>query len=259
MPMSERVVLLAGDGPSTRMVYHALRKRYDDVVVVLEEGPRRRQMLLRRVRTLGPVTVFGQLLFLAAVLPVLRRSSAGRIAEIEREFGLDGGPLEGARVVRIPSVNSPEARAALKELGPRVVVVNGTRIISARTLAATAAPFINTHAGITPLYRGVHGGYWALADGRADLAGTTVHLVDKGIDTGAVVGQAPITPTRADSFATYPHLHTAAGVPILMEAVAAALDGTLTATQNPRGLPSTLRSHPTIWGYLYRRVRSGVR
>jgi folate-dependent phosphoribosylglycinamide formyltransferase PurN len=118
---------------------------------------------------------------------------------------------------------------------------------------------LNTHAGITPLYRGVHGGYWALAEGRPELAGTTVHFVDEGIDTGRIVDQAFIQVTPDDSFATYPYLHVAAGLSILIPAVERTLAGTL----EPRGprdaLPSRLRTHPTLWGYLGTRLRRGVR
>ena len=91
---------------------------------------------------------------------------------IKRQFHLDISPVDG-RVIRVPSVNSGKARRALREFSPQVVVVNGTRIICNETLCAVDAPFINTHAGITPLYRGVHGGYWALREGRPDLVGTT--------------------------------------------------------------------------------------
>ncbi len=71
-----------------------------------------------------------------------------------------------------------------------MVLVVGTRIISRKVLVAVAAPFINYHDGITPKYRGIHGGYWASA--QSDLAnfGVTVHLVDPGIDTGEVLYQA---------------------------------------------------------------------
>ena len=92
------------------------------------------------------------------------------------------------------------------------------------------------HAGITPAYRGVHGGYWALAEGRTDLVGTTIHLVDEGIDTGGVIEQASFSPTEADTFVTYPYLHTAAGLPPLIEAVRGILRGH--AACAPRALES---------------------
>lgn len=253
--MTGRVVLLGGDGESTRIVFHALARRFPGLTVVLEPPVPRRQLLARRVRKLGPATVAGQLLFMAAVLPRLRRAGQARVDEICRAHGLDRAPFPEDRVVRVPSVNTDAAREALRRLDPAVVVVNGTRIIGRQTLGAVPAPFINLHAGITPLYRGVHGGWWALAEGRPELAGSTVHLVDEGVDTGTVLAQATFVPHPADSFATYPYLHLAVGIPPLADAVAAALRGELDPRPHP-ALPSRLRTHPTLWQYARTRLRN---
>ncbi len=253
--MTGRVLLLGGDGESTRIVFHALEARFPGLTAVLEPPVSRRQLLARRVRTLGPATVAGQLLFMGAVLPRLRRTGAARVDEICREHGLDRTPIPESRVRRVPSVNTDEAREALRALAPDVVVVNGTRIIGRQTLRAVPATFINLHAGITPLYRGVHGGWWALAEGRPELAGSTVHLVDEGVDTGTVLAQACFTPAPADSFATYPYLHLAVGLPPLAQAVAAALAGELSPRPHP-ALPSRLRTHPTLWQYARTRLKN---
>lgn len=253
-----RVVLLATEGASTRIVYHALARRFPDVRVVLEEPVSRASLLRRRRERLGTVTVLGQILFMGVAAPLLRRRAVQRAAEIAAAAGLDTSPLPTS-AHRVSSVNSAEAREALRSLAPSVVVVNGTRIISRETLRAVAAPFVNMHMGITPLYRGVHGGYWAVAEGRPELAGTTVHLVDEGIDTGTIVAQATFPVGPEDSFATYPYLHLAAGIPLLLEAVDDALRGTLRTRGAPSGLASRLRSHPTLWGYLAGRFLRGAR
>jgi folate-dependent phosphoribosylglycinamide formyltransferase PurN len=256
--MEKRIVLLAGVDPVSRIVYHALAREFPIAAVILEDRVPRSQLIRRRLKTLGLATVAGQVLFMALALPWLRRTGARRIEALMREHGLDDSPIPGP-IVQVASVNSDEARDAIRQAEPDVVVVNGTRIISPETLAATSAQFLNMHAGITPLYRGVHGAYWALCERRPDLAGTTVHLVNKGIDTGAVIGQATFPVAREDSFATYPCLHTASGLPLLIDAVRQALEGKLTTSKNPKKLPSRLRSHPTLWGYLARRARLGVR
>ena len=252
------IVLLAGEGPTARIVFHALRREFGEISVILEERPCRMRMLRRRLKTLGLATVAGQVLFQSVVRPLLALTGSRRIEAIKRAYDLDDSPID-VPIHHVPSANSAEARQALHQLDPAVVVVIGTRILSAETLACSTAPFINTHGGITPLYRGVHGGYWALAEGRPDLAGTTVHLIDRGIDTGPVLGQATFAVSPGDSFATYPYLHAAAGLPILIDAVRRALVGNLAAVTNPRQLSSALRSHPTLWGYLGRRISLGVR
>ena len=140
------------------------------------------------------------------------------------------------------------------------MVVNGTRIISSAVLESVDCPFINTHAGITPLYRGVHGGYWALVSGRPEEVGTTVHLIDQGIDTGAVLARVYFDTAPSDSIATYPYLHLAAGLPALASQIDRALKG-----EEPLVVEETIRegshlfTHPTLWGYLREWLVRGVR
>lgn len=256
--MNARVVMVAQDGDSTRIVYHHLARELGVAKVILEEPVPARQLLKRRAEKLGLRAAAGQVLFKALVDVPLKRASRARVAAIKAEKGLDDRPIPGDKCVQVTSINAPEAIAALKELAPAVVVVNGTRIIAKKVLEAVSAPFINMHAGITPLYRGVHGGYWAMAEGDREHCGVTVHLVNAGIDTGGILGQARITPAKDDNFVTYPYLQVAAGLPLLTEAVSAALAGTLTEKPAPAGA-SRLWSHPTLGQYLKARVVRGVR
>jgi hypothetical protein len=256
-----RIVLLAGPGEPTHIAYHYLAARYPDIAVVMEQPVPRITLARRRARRLGWVEVVGQILFVTAALPVLRRSSRRRTREILAEAGLDGAPI--GVVHHVDSVNAPETGALLAELGPTVVVVNGTRIIADSIIKGAGCPVINIHAGITPRYRGVHGGYWAMAEGRPDLVGTTVHLVDAGIDTGGVLARAYFTPGPADSIATYPYRHLADGLPLLAEQIERVLAGQELSVEDPTQAPgdgeSRLRWHPTLWGYLGARIRRGVR
>jgi len=252
-------VLLAGPGDPTNIVYGYLARRFPDVVVVMEQPVPRVTLARRRARRLGWPRVLGQIAFVTVALPVLRRMARRRTQEILSEAHLDVAPLADVR--RVTSVNDQDAVALLRDLAPTVVVVNGTRIITDTVLTSVGCPFINIHAGITPRYRGVHGGYWALAEGRRDLAGTTVHRVDAGIDTGGVLARASFTPTRADSIATYPYRHLADGLPLLAEQVDRVLAGEpLTDLPGPADPDeSRLRWHPTLGGYLWTRLRRGVR
>ena len=253
------LVLLAAPCPATNAVAHALTAAFGEVPVVLEPNLSRWALVRRRARTLGPLTVGGQLLFSALAVPVLVRRGRSRVAAIVRDHRLDLSPPAGVPL-RVPSVNSEEARRALRRLDPSVVVVSGTRIICTETLRCVDATFVNLHAGVTPQYRGVHGGYWALAEGRPDLVGTTVHVVDPGVDTGPVLARATFDPGPADSFATYPYLHLAAGLPLLVASVAGLLAGDEAPVVPPLSSDaSRLRSHPTLWAYLAARARRGVR
>lgn len=252
-----KVVVLAGPGESTDILFHYLDRAFGVHHLIVETPVGQRQLLMRRVEKLGWGVVLGQVLFKVGVAGWLARASRARQRDIRAAHGFWAAPPPAARLTRVPSVNSPECIALLQALQPDVVVVNGTRIISKKVLAAVPCPFLNTHAGITPLYRGVHGGYWALANNDPAHCGVSVHVVDAGIDTGSIVAQALIAPTAADNFATYPLLQLAAGLPLLAQAVADALAGNLRTRPAPDG-PSRLWSHPTLGEYMRARLR-GVR
>jgi folate-dependent phosphoribosylglycinamide formyltransferase PurN len=252
------VLFMGQDAPLTRAVVHALRAELPDLKVMFEDPVPRKEFIQRRIRRLGWMTVIGQVLFAKLATPVLRRGARARIDEIRRAHGLDESELAG-EIIRVSSVNSDEARAAIAEIGPAAIVVTGTRIIGKKTLACTDAPFINLHAGITPLYRGVNGAYWAVAEGRPDLAGTTIHFIDEGIDTGTIIEQVTFPLEPRDSWVTYPYLHIAHGIPALVAAAKKARAGRLSGTVERSDLDSKLRYPPTLWGYLYRRLRAGIR
>ncbi|MGA7293140.1 MAG: formyl transferase [Terriglobales bacterium] len=224
----------------------------------MEEGESQLKFVKRRAGRLGLRKALGQVAFRLLVVPWLKATSRRRIEEIIQQFGLDVSPLPPAELVKVSSVNSDDTVQFLQELQPAVVVVSGTRIIAPRVLNCVPAVFINMHAGITPLYRGVHGGYWALVENNADACGVTVHEVDDGVDTGRILGRTRITPNDADNFVTYGVLQQAAGLPLLKKAIREACDGQLQSVAAPDG-ESRLWTHPTLGQYVYHRVKSGVK
>jgi folate-dependent phosphoribosylglycinamide formyltransferase PurN len=268
-PASRRVVLLTREGDATTQVANFLARRFDEVTTVVEGAEPRFRLARRRARRTGWVTVVGQYACVVCVVALLSRRSRARVAALLGSLHAPSGPIA---LRRVDSVNSTASVEMLQELAPDVVVVLGTRIISSTVLKSIDCPFVNLHAGIAPRYRGLHGVYWALSEGRPDLVGSTVHLVDPGIDTGAVLGRAYFATEPEDSIATYPYLGLAQGLPVLAEQV----ERLLARGQGELGPPqvygapcdpastlteedSRLWSHPTLWGYLSRRIRSGVR
>lgn len=256
--MSGRVVILGGDCEATRIVYNALRRRYTIAKVIIEAPVPRRQLISKRIKKLGMLRVVGQLLFIFTISRWLTRTSRKRVAEILASAGLDCTEIPEEHAVHVDSVNGEEANRLLRNLQPDVVLVSGTRIISKGTLEWASSTFVNMHSGITPLYRGVHGAYWALTERDAASCGVTVHLVDPGIDTGGILAQAVINPTAQDNFATYPALQLAAGIPLLAKVVEDILSGRVETKPPPSG-QSRLWSHPTLLQYLWYRITRGVK
>ena len=250
------VVILATDGQSTNMLYHALKENFD-VKIVIEERISRVELVKKRLKKFSVPVVMGQLLFQIGYLPWLRRKSAQRLAEIEQQNNLINQAIPQNVTTWVNSANSQQCRLLLQSINPAVVVLCGTRILTAETLNCLHVPFVNIHAGITPHYRGVHGGYWALANNDAENCGVTVHFVDSGIDTGNILYQGIIEPTAQDNFTTYPILQLALGISLLKNCLPAILNGTAVATK-PQG-KGKLWYHPTLSQYLIMKREQGVR
>ena len=246
MPTGQ-VVLLVIDSDICRMAARSLAGRFAGLKIVVERHVSRGLLLRRRIARLGLVHVVGQLAFMS-LARILQLASRRRIAAILDDAHLEPRWPEGCELMEVPSVNAPECIALLRRLDARVVLVVGTRIISGSVLSAIAAPFINYHDGITPKYRGIHGGYWALAEGDPGNFGVTVHLIDAGIDTGDVLYQTRLSPTARDNYATFPYLQLVAALPLIAQAAGDAVSGTLKPSK--AALPSRLWSHPTVWSYV---------
>lgn len=256
MPARPRIVMLAGPGQSTALMYNGLRDSCDIVAVVIEQKPSSRAMLRYRAKTLGWLTTLGQVAFIA-YSRWLGKASRVRVRELMERYGLDDSAIPPDRVTPVASANRREVIRLLKALEPDAVVVNGTRILSAKVLASVPAPFINTHMGITPAYRGVHGGYWALAmDDRANC-GVTVHLVDEGVDTGNILYQAVIDVDGSDNFSTYPIHQMAKAIPLMQKAIREAAEHRL-APVAAQGV-SRQWYHPTLPFYVRKRLLHGIR
>jgi hypothetical protein len=240
-----RIVVLIAGGVLAHMLVNRLDAHFGSIFVLKEDPESKLAIVRRRARLIGWRQALGQLAF-SLLQRLLQRRSARRLAAIWHEHGLNPEPPRTGWQ-EIGSVNAPACREALRRLEPDVVVVYGTRIIKWRTLGAVAAPFINYHAGINPKYRGQNGAYWARSRADHAHAGVTVHLVDEGVDTGAVLYQAKVD-FPDDNIATYQHRQMAAALPLLIRAVEDALAGQL----RPRrvNLPSCQWFHPTLWGYL---------
>lgn len=253
------LVLLAVDGESTRIIFNALKRSGFNIArVIIEDKISTPQFLRRRIQTLGLIIVIGQILFRACVVTFLNLTSRHRLAEIKKEFDLDATPIPETCISTVSSVNSEATIELLQSLNPSAILINGTRIISSKVLNSLPSKFLNMHAGITPLYRGVHGAYWALVEGQPQRCGVTVHLVDSGIDTGGILGQEVIVPIARDNFVTYPLLQLAAGLPILKESLQAVLEQRIFIKPAPLGR-SKLWSHPTLWEYIGHYLRRGIK
>jgi len=251
--MNKKIVLLCTECYSTTALYHFISRDHPVEAIITEEPLRGLALAKRRFKRLGFFRVCGQIAFSLLVVPLLQLFSKKRVKEIQRSYSFEEKPLPAEKITHFGTVNDEDCIALLEKTDPAIVLVNGTRIISKKVLERCKAVFINMHAGITPQYRGVHGGYWAVVSNDPENCGVTIHLVDKGIDTGGILYQQKIPVTRKDNFTTYGYLQLGEGLPLIKKAVEDVFSNRL-APQQPAALPSKLWYHPTIGQYLYQRL-----
>lgn len=227
LDQSGGVVVAARRGELSYLLINHLADRFDVVHVVFERfraGP----LLRYRLRRLGVTVVVGQLLMSAWDRLVIRPRSRSRNRELLE--GSDTCPPDGRLpTTEVRSINGSLFTAVIEDLEPAVIVVSGTGIIAERVL--TAGPtFLNIHCGITPDYRGVHGAFWAITEGRPELAGSTIHVIDTGVDTGPIVAQRPIDiDPSSDTMRTLLTKQYLTGLEPMADAVADVLAGRLRA------------------------------
>jgi phosphoribosylglycinamide formyltransferase-1 len=102
-----------------------------------------------------------------------------------------------ARVIATGDMNSRRLRRDLERLAPDFLVLGGGGILSPEIIATAAVGVLNVHPALLPWVRGCGIVGHSLEQGVA--LGATVHLVDRGIDTGAVVARRllPVQPGPA--------------------------------------------------------------
>jgi folate-dependent phosphoribosylglycinamide formyltransferase PurN len=256
---SKNIVLLGRRDRPTAILYNSLcAEGLAPVAVIVEDAESRWNFLRRRIRREGFMKVIGQVAFRATVVPWLKITSRKRVKSLMTEAGLEDAAIPKKALRHVASVNSGECVAALNESKPAVVVVSGTRIISNRVLGAIPATFINMHTGITPKYRGSHGGYWALVQGDREACGVTVHAIDAGIDTGPILAQSTVRLNGKDNFVTYSLVQQAAGLPLLRQAIRDVQKGEAKRLKPASG-DSKLWTHPTLIEYIRNRIKLGVK
>lgn len=249
----KKIVFLASNTESSRWVYNALKDVLPISHAIIEQPVSKTQLLKRRIKKIGFIKVIGQVLFTLLVVPYLSRKAKKRKADLINKYKLDDTPFDKSVCSHVGSVNDDDCLQYLQKLQPDIVLVNGTRIISKKILQCVTATFINMHVGITPWYRGAHGGYWALYNNDAENFGTTIHLVDTGVDTGSILKYVFTKPDKTDNFTTYPIIQAAEGIRVLPGVINDFINSNYTVIkQNAKG---KLYQQPAIWQYFKNSTR----
>jgi len=140
------------------------------------------------------------------------------------------------RVIATGDMNSRRLRRDLERLAPDVLVLGGGGILHPEIIETAAVGVLNVHPALLPWVRGCGVVGHSLEQGVA--LGATVHLVDRGIDTGAVVARRllAVQPGPASLAA----LELAADE-LAAEMMADAVEAIVRRGELPRGVPQAGR------------------
>lgn len=135
--------------------------------------------------------------------------------------------------IEVEDLNGTEAEAILRRLAPQLLVLAGTPILRPNILAVPVKGTLNVHMGILPQFRGRNVAEWAVFLDAP--VGLTVHYVDPGVDTGAIVrvetvdvSDCPDIDSMRRKLRTLQHR-------LLAQCTREVLDGKITAVPQPPG------------------------
>ncbi|WP_233195657.1 phosphoribosylglycinamide formyltransferase [Corynebacterium sp. 13CS0277] len=141
----------------------------------------------------------------AAPTPGTRYEVVGLVSDTQCA-ALDKAAARGVPTAQVPLSAGADRAAwnvalasAVGEYHPDLVVSAGfMRILGEGFLAAFAPRIINTHPALLPAFPGAHAVRDALHYG-VQVTGSTVHVVDGGVDTGPIIAQRPVEVLPGDT------------------------------------------------------------
>lgn len=107
----------------------------------------------------------------------------------------------GCPFLVIQNINTQESIATIEAMNIDLLVsMSFNQIMKSGLIRAARLGAINCHAGDLPRYRGRNVINWAIINGEEEL-GITVHRIDEGIDSGAILAQSFVDIRPEDSYA----------------------------------------------------------
>lgn len=186
-----------------------------------------------------------------------------RIRRKEEFDGISDGPdpvaycrRNNIPMLQVPTLQSTKAIEAVRNFQPDLAIHAGAGILRTPLLSVPRLGTLNAHMGLLPYYRGMNVAEWARFN--HDPVGCTVHLIDKGIDSGPILCVRIVDTSSADSVATLRAIVDREQIALLGEVVRVVAD---TGNLPPARVQDTdegrqfYRMHPELTAILERELR----
>ena len=217
-----RVVILTTKLPEDIWLINRIAEVCHIEGIVFPSGTRYREyglayVLKNRIRKLGLFKIADQALLV--LYRFLFESRKDKRAEKEL-FGsrLSSRDIkDGVDTLEVDNVNSDEVRDFIKSKNPQLVVVSAAPILKKKIIDAAERRIINLHPGFAPQYRGRYGSFWPIYCKEPELVGVTIHYVDEGVDTGAILIQQQVEYEPDDTLKIITYRQHKLGVDLLVK------------------------------------------
>jgi len=248
-----RIVVVTGeriDSPCTRYLLGLLQREFGLVGIVKTSRHGKPSRTLRYLNTLKKEGLFKGMDQIAGVVPnTIFHKIVWRLVEQRIETLLNREDLKNVSITHGGQINSLQSVQAIRQYMPDVLFQCGAGIIKHATFNAARMGMVNLHHGIIPAIRGVMSAIWAARELQPLWLGASAHLIDEGIDTGAVLAQGrPQVNKGATLIDVLTNLQIVGGK-VLIEAFRALKDN-LTPVPSPKGVTSHYRSTLTFWDWV---------
>lgn len=149
-------------------------------------------VLRKRLPKLGILALTDQALLILYRFFFDRRRDMKFARQIFNNKSIERIDQQDAEILETDDINSDAVRNFILDKAPEIVIVSGTPLLKKRILETANGSIINLHPGYIPQYRGRYGCFWPIYNHEPRLVGTTIHLVDSGVDTGAILLQETV-------------------------------------------------------------------
>jgi folate-dependent phosphoribosylglycinamide formyltransferase PurN len=116
----------------------------------------------------------------------------------QKSFSNEPVHIEIPKTFKIADLNGDKTAALIQALGIKYLVNCGAGIFRKKIIQVPGLTIINAHAGKLPEYRNMNVVEWALYMNEPVIG--TIHTIDQGIDTGAILHQEELQIRQAKNY-----------------------------------------------------------
>jgi len=200
------------------------------VIVCRQVVSRRPRDMLRRLRRniAKHGLIFVPYRIVAFAWSLVRRAGS------RSHLGHDGGPGLPPETLEALDLHAAAALERVRQWQPDLGLSIGAPVLRPALFEIPKLGTLNLHLGRVPDYRGAPPGFWELYTG-AHRIGATVHWIDRGLDTGAVVRAGEALIYEDDTLARVEARACELGRHVLRDALRQVATGASGATPQPVG------------------------